>query len=312
MEIARDIKSSSVASLRHPFQFGRVVNLLNQRDEEGTQTVGFGPRFKIFIFILGSGLAIFLPFYFSFNPYKSKSFIPQLLGIIGSCLMLFGATVYAIRKRVRFLKNFGRMTQWLNAHVVLCTLGPLLITYHTAFSIKSPNAAVCYYSMLIVFASGIMGRFIYKHFQFSLSGEKTTIKEMKAWVERLDEKIYQTFPEPEKMVSSIKKFFAFTENKNSRGFVRLFIFMILLDFKERRLKRQITKSLRKRGPLLLKRSLSSGTFEPLLIKRISLEKKIFALEGTSKLFGYWHRLHIPFLWMLALTLLFHILAVTIF
>ncbi|MBP1683462.1 MAG: hypothetical protein H6Q27_1026, partial [Ignavibacteriaceae bacterium] len=54
-------------------------------------------------------------------------------GIIGTLMMIFGVAIYMVRKRSRKLFTFGYLKHWLEFHIFLCTVGPLLVLYHTAF-----------------------------------------------------------------------------------------------------------------------------------------------------------------------------------
>ena len=262
---------------------------------------------KFFLAVIGVGLALGLPVYFQYHPFKSGDFVPHLIGIIGSAMMFIGASGYVIRKRVKALKKVGKIKHWLEAHILLCLIGPLLVVYHSAFSIEAPNSAIAYYAMLIVVGSGVVGRYIYRHFQFSLSGERASLQEMSEEAEQLDEKIKNQFSDSQKILDTISKFFGLRENKQSGGLFKTIYLMMRVDWHENKLKREIKGYLKQRRV-----TVSENSVESTLIKRISLEKKISALEVTTKLFAYWHNLHVPFIWLLLLTFIFHVVAVLVF
>lgn len=236
-----------------------------------------------------------------------------MLGIIGSVMMVFGALFYALRKRIKALRGLGKMSTWLDAHITLCILGPLLVVYHTGFMVKSLNAAIAFYAMLIVVASGVIGRYIYRHFQFSLSGDRTNLKEMTQEIDHLDQKISQAFSESQSILTTIRSFFKLRENLKTPGLFRSVFLMIRMDHLEKKLERQIGRlALRKTGKQSIIKTNISESFESLVIKRIRLEKNISALEATTRLFAFWHKLHVPFIWILGFTLIVHITAVLIF
>jgi hypothetical protein len=275
--------------------------------------MGKGIAYKMVLLVLGCGLAIILPIYFSWHPYSPKSFYALLIGIVGSVMMVVGALFYALRKRIKFLRNLGKMSFWLDAHITLCILGPLLVVYHTGFIVKSPNAAIAFYAMLIVVTSGVVGRYIYRHFQFSLSGERATLKEMLHEVEELDQEILKHFARSESILGTIHTIFNLREKQKSLGPLSSFFLMMRLDWLERKLRRQIGGFLRPvEGSPNIRETGNQGSIENILIKRITLEKNISALESTTKLFAYWHKLHVPFIWILAFTLIVHIAAVLVF
>ncbi len=263
--------------------------------------------FKTIIFLFGTGTAIFLPVYFNAHPFKAGDPISLLLGIIGSVMIFVGASFYVIRKKVRKLNKFGKIKTWLDAHILLCIFGPLLIVYHSAFTVSAANSAIAYYSMMIVVGSGVVGRYIYRHFQFSLSGERSNLKEMNEEIDRLIEKIKTQLADSQKILDTIDHFFGLRENQSSAGLFRSLYLMLKMDFLEKRLKKQIIKYLKERKYHILE-----GSLEEMVLKLISLEKKVKLLEVTAKLFSYWHKLHVPFIWILIVAFIIHIVAVMIF
>lgn len=270
-------------------------------------------KVKLFFLILGCAAGIALPVYFSFHPYRPKEFLPRWIGIIGSTMMIGGAFFYTLRKRIKALKRFGKMKTWLDIHIFLCLLGPLLIVYHSAFAIKAPNSAVAFYVMLIMVASGLVGRYIFRHFQLTLSGERATLREIGEAAGQLDANIQAHFSDAEKILATITTFFDLRAAPKPAGLFGWVGVMFRLDRLERRLRRQIGRSLQEQGRPLLRRAPSEeDSFEALLIRRISLEKKIAALEATTKLFSFWHKLHVPIVWMLLFTFLIHVAAVMLF
>ncbi len=64
---------------------------------------------------------------------KPSGIMGHGLGIIGSLLILIGVISYMLRKRYRPLFRYGSVKHWLEFHIFLCTLGPILILFHTAF-----------------------------------------------------------------------------------------------------------------------------------------------------------------------------------
>lgn len=69
--------------------------------------------------------------------------------------------LYPLRKRFRILHGLGRVTSWFRIHMVLGILGPTLIILHSNFKIGSLNSRLALFTMLVVVASGIVGRYLY-------------------------------------------------------------------------------------------------------------------------------------------------------
>ena len=89
-----------------------------------------------------------------------------------------------IRKRTRKLFHFGYLTNWLEFHIFLCTLGPVFVLFHTAFKFGG-IVAVSFWSMVAVVASGVIGRFIYIQIPRSIQGQELDFKD----IQKMDEEL---------------------------------------------------------------------------------------------------------------------------
>ena len=91
---------------------------------------------------------------------KPSGILGHGLGIIGSLLIITGVGSYMARKRYRSLSRLGILKHWLEFHIFLCTLGPIMVLFHTSYKFGG-LVAVSFWSMVAVFISGVIGRFIY-------------------------------------------------------------------------------------------------------------------------------------------------------
>ncbi len=94
------------------------------------------------------------------NILKSSGIVGHALGISGTFFILLGVATYMIRKRMKIFQRLGILKHWLEFHIFICVLGTILIVFHSTFKFAGV-AAVSFWSMIIVFISGIAGRFIY-------------------------------------------------------------------------------------------------------------------------------------------------------
>jgi len=97
-------------------------------------------------------------------------------GIFGTFFIITGVSIYMARKRYRFLSRLGLLKHWLEFHIFLCTLGPILVLFHTANKFGG-LVAVSFWSMVAVFLSGIIGRFIYLQIPHSIEGRALSLAE---------------------------------------------------------------------------------------------------------------------------------------
>ena len=139
---------------------------------------------------------------------KPSGYVGHGMGIAGSSFIIIGIISYMARKRYRFLSRLGILKHWLEFHIFLCTLGPILILFHTAYKFGG-LVAISFWSMVAVFLSGIIGRFIYIQIPRSIEGRELSlneVREMKSDVAgiirnsyNLDEESYNI------LIASIKK-----------------------------------------------------------------------------------------------------------
>jgi hypothetical protein len=140
-----------------------------------------GAGLLIYLHILGSGyygLSIEeRPFHAAHNLLKPGGVWGHGLGIAGTLCMLFGIILYMTRKRFRSMSRLGLLKYWLEFHIFLCTVGPMMVLFHTAFKFGG-LVAISFWSMVAVFLSGIIGRFIYIQLPRTREGRELSIEEV--------------------------------------------------------------------------------------------------------------------------------------
>jgi hypothetical protein len=99
----------------------------------------------------------FSPLHAQFAP---TGLIGQGFGIAGTLMITLGVGSYGARKRIRGLARFGKLKTWLRFHIFMCLLGPFLILLHTTFKFGG-LVAIAFWSMTLVVASGVFGRWVY-------------------------------------------------------------------------------------------------------------------------------------------------------
>jgi hypothetical protein len=117
--------------------------------------LNFAPEFSILSRLQEKGL---LHPELNLSPEPGKS-VSLVLGWLGIGTMLL-TNLYIFRKRVGFMKGWGRMSGWLNFHIFCGLLGPTFILFHTNFKIGG-LVAISFWSMVVSFVSGIVGRYFY-------------------------------------------------------------------------------------------------------------------------------------------------------
>ena len=114
--------------------------------------------------------------------YKPGVGFGYYLGLVGGVMMLL-MLLYPVRKHLQFARSWGPLRYWFMLHMIFGIGGPVLVLFHSTFHVRSLNAGVALYSMLLVVASGIIGRFIYKRIHHGLYGRKSNLEELQQAVD---------------------------------------------------------------------------------------------------------------------------------
>ena len=80
-------------------------------------------------------------------------------GIAGTALILTNL-LYLVRRRFARL-SVGSLRAWLDVHVFTGLFGAMLVMFHSAFQVRSGIAMVTVGSLLVVIATGLLGRYLY-------------------------------------------------------------------------------------------------------------------------------------------------------
>jgi hypothetical protein len=254
----------------------------------------------LLILILSIGLIVLAWIVKHGHYYTASSDIGYYMGLVGSLMMLVMLT-YPLRKRVKFMKNWGATKGWFKFHMILGILGPILVVFHCAFRLSSINAAVALFSMLLVASSGIIGRFVYRHIHQGLYGRRTSLKEVKSEVTELHEKI-AAIPQSVVVMREIHAFESYAFKKEKYALATAWKFFAMPFVRQGAAKRCVKtlSVLDKAGAMPIGALVANYLFE---IERVS------KFHTYERIFSLWHVLHIPLVYLLVATAIFHVIAV---
>ena len=277
---------------------------------------------NIYIAIL-TGIVVFVTIYLAYNGFsyygtsieerfyhpdhdnfKPSGIYGHGLGIVGTLLIVVGVFGYIARKRYKFLARLGRLKYWLEFHIFLCSLGPVMILFHTAFKFGG-IVSVSFWSMVAVVASGIIGRFIYIQIPRTIEGRELSLAElhgMKSDVDKilkhsygLDDMDYRTLMES-------------TNPKPAKAGSNLLSRMVSKYFEDKRTIRGVKQTLRKNN-------MSGENVQKVakIIKNeLSLGNRIERLQTMQRLFKYWHVAHLPFALVMLIIMVIHVIITLMF
>ena len=225
-------------------------------------------------------------------------------GFVGTFLIVFGVSMYVVRKRVPLLRNVGKLNTWLGVHIFLCTLGPYLILLHTSFRFGG-IVSIAFWSMTAVTLSGIFGRYVYGHIPRTMHGHTVTRDAVQRGKADLIEHITRDFPAE---ADSLKQLLLVGKGKTPRGLVHALWLTMRWDITKRLRRRQLAQRLKRtNGPVTLQRDLVSAVHQ-----QITLEQRMALLTPFQRMFRYWHLFHLPLTVVMALVLTIHITVAVLF
>ena len=111
--------------------------------------------------------------------FKPTGLVGNRLAIAGTAMLTFGVASYSTRKRWGRLRAWGKLRHWLSFHIWLCTLGPFLILLHTSFKVGG-LVSIAFWAMVLVVASGLVGRYVYVRIPKTLNGRFRSMQEIEA------------------------------------------------------------------------------------------------------------------------------------
>lgn len=215
------------------------------------------------------------------------------LGIAGLACMS-ALLLYSVRKRARSMRAVGPIRRWLSVHILLGLAGPLCILFHANFRLGSLNSNVSLACVLLVASSGVFGRVLYPRIHNALTGQRATLKQVRAGIEAERHALSASVATDAALESALRELEALALGQ--AAFARL-------------LGRSVV--LRRRARALRNRALAPAS-------RRALARYTDAVQGVLRfriyehLFGLWHAFHLPLCFLLFGAAVVHVLAVHLY
>ena len=229
------------------------------------------------------------------------------LGWVGAGMIVVGVFIYSSRKRIPFLQRRGPMRTWLNVHIYLCLVGPLLVSYHTALKLHGV-AVYSYWSMFIVASSGIIGRWLYQQFPRTTRDQEMSVEEMtkdQAETRRRLETEFRLSPASLAAVDALAERSVRFIGHGAQALPKLVLDDIARPFRLAALRRHLLAERR------VPRSEAHALLE-LLRRRVAAERRIAFLATFRRFFTYWHVTHLIFFVSMIVMLVLHVASVLYF
>ena len=258
-----------------------------------------------------------LGYYFPTEQYLTpQTGAGYALGILGGSSMLL-LLLYPLRKRVRALAIIGTTKRWFQAHMALGVVGPVLILFHSNFSLGAVNSNVALFCMLVVSGSGLFGRYFYAHIHHGLHGRKANLAELRDYAEKLrwvttnveflPDLVQQIEQEERKILA---------RSERTLLLARPLTGAVGVALAGRRLRRYVAHALREAdatpGAPRARRDQLLGTARQYIDDRLAATRRVVEFGAFERLFSLWHALHMPLFLMLLIAGIVHVVAVHVY
>jgi len=228
------------------------------------------------------------------------------IGWIGSACFIT-MMLYSFRKHIKFMQDVGPLRYWLNVHMFLGIVGTLLITAHSTYKIGG-IVSLSFWSMVLVTASGFIGRYIYIQIPRSISGNELRMDEVESLMAEINMKMERFSGKDLGLLSYVERVSG-PENASEMSLVHAIFAILGNDIANRwrllRIRMEISRI--KNMPRSVKRHLYK-----LVREKGRLTRSVNFLTASHRLLHYWHVFHKPFAIIMFLIMFLHIAVFYVF
>lgn len=236
-------------------------------------------------YLLNAGERVRSPLHPWFRP---SGYVGQTAGIVACVIFLF-LWLYPLRKKFRALAFTGSVGRWLDVHVTAALCLPLLLAIHSGWRIDG-LIGLGFAAMLVVCASGVVGRYLYVRIPRSRTGLELTRDEVAARRRGLITEIAAATGEDPGEVDRLLR--VDPSARAADGIVAAIGGMLRDDLRRWRAGRELRRRWQGREAGIDRRSLRRVL--QLAKREMALDQQVRMLSATHRIFRYWHVFHRPF------------------
>jgi hypothetical protein len=235
---------------------------------------------------------------------RPSGVVGQSAGLLALAIFVF-LWLYPLRKKYKRLAFTGSIARWLDVHILAAIGLPLLLAIHASWRFDG-IVGLGYFAMLVVCASGVVGRYLYVRIPRSRSGVASSREEVA--VERrtlITEIAATTGLDP----FVVERTLSVSGASESDGVPRTLAHLVSDDITRWRLTRRLRRQLAvTRGATPLDKQTIERVVD-LASREISLAQQLRMLDATQRVFGYWHVAHRPFAVTALVAVVVHVIVV---
>ena len=224
------------------------------------------------------------------NWLRPSGYIGQSAGVLAFTIFVF-LWLYPLRKKFRSLAWTGSVGKWLDVHVTAALTLPLLLAIHAAWRFDGV-IGLGYTAILLVCASGVVGRYLYSHIPRARSGVELSRDEVAAQRAGLVDRIAATTRIDRAVVEQTLA--VASPPVRDMGIPRTVFELAAGDL----LRWRRTWALRRRWTTLAPRGLRPSRHSldealRLASREMALAQQVRLLDATHRVFRWWHVAHRP-------------------
>jgi hypothetical protein len=233
---------------------------------------------------------------------KPSGSIGNALGIVGAVLLLL-MYLYPLRKKWKWLSKKGKTKNWLDYHILMGLVGPVLITFHSSFKLRGV-AGFAYWSMIAVVLSGIVGRYLYGRIPRKLGAVEMSVDEAEQLCADLTRQIRAQSVLSEKELQPLLALPSLDEVR-AMPLGKALVVIVALDVRRAW---TLFRLRCKWGAHVAGHADVKGALTAIR-RQAALSKDALFLGKVQQMFRLWHVIHRPFSYSLAIMATLHIMAV---
>jgi hypothetical protein len=220
---------------------------------------------------------------------RPSGYLGQSAGIAALLIFLF-LWLYPLRKRSRRMAWTGSVARWLEVHVALALVLPFVAALHAGWRFDG-LIGLGFWSMMVVWGSGIVGRYLYVHIPRGAAGLELTAEEIAAERRALMHQLAGSSGLPPAQVEALLR--TDPSPMDGLGVFGTIRQMIRDEFARRRQVRALRREAgRVPGGGLDRTSLRRVV--KLARRQVALTQQARLLGATRRVFRLWHLVHRPF------------------
>jgi hypothetical protein len=220
---------------------------------------------------------------------KPSGYVGQAAGLLALAMFL-ALWLYPLRRRFRWLAFTGTMARWLNVHVGLALVLPLLAAVHASWRFRG-LIGLGYLAMLAVWLSGLVGRYLYARIPRGKTGLELSADEVAKHRHALLAEIAKRVRLPLAEVQAV-----LGEDPwpcEGLGLWATLRQLVRDDLARWRASRALARMCAQRAGGRLDRG-TLRRVRRLARREMALTQQARLLAGTQRVFRFWHVVHRPF------------------